>query len=77
MCPSLWNNDSYWGPDALTALGPVCVPNYAPAADPQTWNTFLTCVRARMCALLCCVCVCACVVRACVRLCVLCVCVCA
>lgn len=40
ICPSFWNNNSYWYPDALTALGPVCAPNYAPDAHPERWQTF-------------------------------------
>eukprot|EP00051_Salpingoeca_urceolata_P009757 m.118538 g.118538 ORF g.118538 m.118538 type:complete len:641 (-) comp16434_c0_seq4:278-2200(-) len=42
LCPSFWNNNSYWAPDALTALGPVCRPNYLPAQQPQQWSTFLS-----------------------------------
>jgi hypothetical protein len=41
ICPSFWNNDSYWAPDALTALAPACLPNYDPGSDPERWNTFL------------------------------------
>jgi len=42
VCPSLWNNDLYWAPDALTALGPVCRPNYSPAANASLWQAYLT-----------------------------------
>eukprot|EP00047_Mylnosiga_fluctuans_P000132 m.187379 g.187379 ORF g.187379 m.187379 type:complete len:606 (+) comp10013_c0_seq2:412-2229(+) len=40
ICPSFWNNNSYWAPNALTALGPVCNPNYSPSESPALWNTF-------------------------------------
>eukprot|EP00117_Sycon_ciliatum_P018057 scpid54143/ scgid16819/ Tissue alpha-L-fucosidase; Alpha-L-fucosidase I; Alpha-L-fucoside fucohydrolase 1 len=40
-CPSTWNNDDYWQPNALTALGPVCRPNYKPASDPERWENYL------------------------------------
>ena len=40
VCPSLWNNDSYFPPSALTSFGPCCKPNYAPASDPARWSTF-------------------------------------
>lgn len=45
ICPSLWNNDDYWAPNALTALGPVCRPNYTPdanAANTTAWTRYLT-----------------------------------
>lgn len=44
VCPSMWNNDSYWAPDALRSPGPVCKPNYAPesAAGSAKWKTFNT-----------------------------------
>ena len=42
VCPSLWNNDSYWQPDAKTALAPCCTPNYLPATKPKLWETFTT-----------------------------------
>ena len=42
FCPSTWNSNDYWQPDALTALGPVCKPNYTPASDPERWDRFLT-----------------------------------
>ena len=42
VCPSLWNNDDYWAPDALTSLsghihGP-CAPTYHTDDDPVRWN---------------------------------------
>eukprot|EP00041_Stephanoeca_diplocostata_P014083 m.252938 g.252938 ORF g.252938 m.252938 type:complete len:584 (+) comp19572_c0_seq2:48-1799(+) len=40
ICPSLWNNDNYWQPNALNATGPVCAPNYLPASDPVRWAKF-------------------------------------
>ena len=42
VCPSMWNNNSYWAPDALTSTGPVCTPNYTPNTNPATWKTFNT-----------------------------------
>ena len=49
VCPSLWNNNSYWAPNALTSTGPVCSPNYNPesassdggAAKWKVFNTYL------------------------------------
>eukprot|EP01043_Picozoa_sp_COSAG02_P038697 COSAG02_NODE_3003_length_7572_cov_5.390740_2_plen_410_part_00 len=38
VCPSLWNNDDYFPPKALTSFGPCCRPNYLPASDPKRWN---------------------------------------
>eukprot|EP01052_Picozoa_sp_SAG31_P007873 SAG31_NODE_384_length_16414_cov_7.492308_6_plen_523_part_00 len=40
VCPSLWNNNDYWAPNALTATGQACTPNYAPAAEPERWHRF-------------------------------------
>ena len=40
VCPSLWNNDSYFPPKALTSFGPCCKPNYLPAQDPARWSQF-------------------------------------
>ncbi len=42
VCPSLWNNDDYWAPDAKTANGPVCQPNYDPTTNPDQWNKYLS-----------------------------------
>jgi alpha-L-fucosidase len=33
VCPSTWNNDLYWAPNALTSFGDCCSPNYSPL-DP-------------------------------------------
>eukprot|EP00117_Sycon_ciliatum_P008269 scpid97614/ scgid11044/ Putative alpha-L-fucosidase; Alpha-L-fucoside fucohydrolase len=41
FCPSTWNSDDYWQPNAMTALGPVCRPNYTPASDPERWKNYL------------------------------------
>ncbi|XP_065836284.1 tissue alpha-L-fucosidase-like isoform X2 [Oscarella lobularis] len=41
FCPSTWNNDNYWAPNALTAFGPVCRPNYNPPDDPTRWDAYL------------------------------------
>eukprot|EP00118_Oscarella_pearsei_P009687 m.56541 g.56541 ORF g.56541 m.56541 type:complete len:622 (+) comp34611_c0_seq3:46-1911(+) len=41
FCPSTWNSDNYWAPDALTAFGPVCRPNYNPPDNPQRWDAYL------------------------------------
>ena len=38
VCPSLWNNDDYFPPKALTSFGPCCRPNYLPASDPERWG---------------------------------------
>ena len=38
VCPSLWNNDDYFPPQALTSFGPCCRPNYLPASDPERWG---------------------------------------
>eukprot|EP01079_Euglenida_sp_SAG-EU17-18_P006201 gene6201-6034_t len=40
VCPSLWNSDAYWAPDALSSPGPVCTPNYLPASDAARWGQF-------------------------------------
>lgn len=40
-CPLL-NDFSYWAPDAMTALGPVCRPNYDPESNPAKWSKFVT-----------------------------------
>ena len=45
VCPSLWNSDLYWQPDALTALGSACTPNYDPGAsatDAARWDEYLS-----------------------------------
>jgi alpha-L-fucosidase len=42
VCPSTWDQDSYWAPDALTAFGGCCVPNYAVASQNQTWSSYLS-----------------------------------
>eukprot|EP00939_MAST-03C_sp_MAST-3C-sp1_P003408 g3408.t1 len=41
VCPSLWNNDDYWAPDASTANGPVCAPNYNITAEPDRWGKYV------------------------------------
>ena len=43
ICPSLWNNDDYWAPSALTSFGGCCQPNYNPR-DPAyapAWARFV------------------------------------
>ena len=35
FCPSTWNNDAYWAPDARSAFGDCCSPNYDPLASPE------------------------------------------
>jgi alpha-L-fucosidase len=46
VCPSLWNNDEYWAPDALRATGPCCAPNYDPqsgaAPDAARWARYVS-----------------------------------
>ena len=40
-CPSVWNRDDYWAPNASTALGGCCKPSYTPGDQPSTWDSFL------------------------------------
>jgi hypothetical protein len=42
VCPSFWNDDSYWAPNATTAFGVCCSPNYVPSSAPATWDAFVT-----------------------------------
>eukprot|EP01084_Bolivina_argentea_P214284 363811_1 len=45
ICPSLWLNNSYWAPDAMTALVQGCHPSYSPPENATTqkwWNTFVS-----------------------------------
>ena len=45
ICPSLWLNNSYWAPDAFTALVHGCYASYEPNKNDTTkklWNTFIT-----------------------------------
>ncbi len=44
VCPSTWNSDLYFAPNASTALGTCCQPNYSPLASPadaQRWSSYL------------------------------------
>lgn len=41
VCPSFWNRDDYFYPDALTSFGTCCQPNYVPANLPASWSTFV------------------------------------
>ena len=44
VCPSLWNQDTYWYPDAATSFGGCCSPNYDPIAQPSmmpVWQQFV------------------------------------
>ena len=41
VCPSLWNSDFYWAPNALNSLGPVCAPNYSPPDQPDLWSKYV------------------------------------
>eukprot|EP01084_Bolivina_argentea_P248043 414914_1 len=41
ICPSFWNNNNYWSPDAMTALAPSCFPNYDPLKNTNKWNIFI------------------------------------
>ena len=45
VCPSTWNNDLYWAPDAQTAFGGCCSPNYDPLsgdpADAARWDAYV------------------------------------
>ena len=49
ICPSLWLNNSYWAPDAFTALVHGCYPSYNPQENSTTkawWNTFISYLHA-------------------------------
>ena len=35
VCPSTWNNDDYFYPNNLTALGGCCSPSYDPLSSPE------------------------------------------
>ena len=44
FCPSTWNNDLYFAPDALTSFGNCCSPNYNPLASPENsarWSKYI------------------------------------
>jgi alpha-L-fucosidase len=43
VCPSTWNNDLYWWPNATTSFGQCCVPNYDPldAAMAPVWARYV------------------------------------
>ena len=44
ICPSTWNNDAYWWPNATTAFGQCCEPNYDPL-DPAmapVWSRYVS-----------------------------------
>ena len=44
VCPSTWNNNLYWAPDAATAFGGCCSPNYDPLASPENsvrWGAYV------------------------------------
>ena len=44
FCPSTWNNDKYFYPDALTSFGDCCSPNYDPLASPElgaVWDSYV------------------------------------
>lgn len=44
FCPSTWNNDLYWSPNATTAFGECCSPNYNPLESPENqarWNSYV------------------------------------
>jgi alpha-L-fucosidase len=44
ICPSFWNSDDYWAPNALTSFGGCCQPNYNPS-DPSNapvWSRFVS-----------------------------------
>lgn len=40
VCPSTWNNNLYWAPDARTAFGGCCKPNYNPLASEENATTW-------------------------------------
>lgn len=44
ICPSFWNFNDYWGPNASTAFGNCCSPNYDPRSSPENvarWAKFV------------------------------------
>jgi hypothetical protein len=45
FCPSTWNSNLYWWPNASTALGTCCSPNYDPLAgdaEGARWEAYLS-----------------------------------
>jgi alpha-L-fucosidase len=48
FCPSTWNNNDYWAPDAYTALARACAPNYNPPSQPETWQAYLSYLHSQL-----------------------------
>ena len=55
LCPSTWNNNLYWAPNASTAFGGCCAPNYDPLASPENgakweveWEAYLRYLHAQV-----------------------------
>lgn len=48
FCPSTWSNDDYWSPDAYTALGKACAPNYNPPSQPDRWQAYLSYLHSQL-----------------------------
>lgn len=40
VCPSFWNRDDYFFPNALTSFGTCCQPNYVPSTNTAAWTSF-------------------------------------
>ena len=40
ICPTLWNNDDFWYPDSLTAVGVAENPTYNTTEKPDLWNKY-------------------------------------
>jgi hypothetical protein len=40
VCPSFWNRNDYFAPDASTSFGTCCQPNYSPNSQPALWESF-------------------------------------
>lgn len=41
MCPSFWNRNDYFYPNASSSFGTCCQPNYNPPDLPNTWSSFV------------------------------------
>ena len=41
VCPTLWNDDDFWWPDALSAVGVAESPTYNTTESPARWDKYL------------------------------------
>jgi alpha-L-fucosidase len=48
VCPSFWNRDDYFYPDALTSFGTCCQPNYLPSEVPSAWTSFVSYLHSQL-----------------------------